>query len=121
MHERFAHITILLAVLACGRAQADAAASPLHVNPFLPPPDTTDAATAAREPAGSLEVRGVVVAGTHSLANIGGRIIGIGQKIGGYRLVSVTENNVVLDRGGVRRSLALRTAETGKDGHHESR
>lgn len=122
MARRVTRLALLLAALACGQAQADAGAFPLHVNPFLSPSQATaDSGRGGRESGGALEVRGVVVAGEHSLANIGGRIIGLGQEIGGYRLVSITEDSVVLARGGRLRTLALRTGRHGMGSHDATR
>jgi hypothetical protein len=122
MGKRITRLVVLLAALACGRAQADAGATPLHVNPFQPPPQATaDSVAGGRESGSALEVRGVMVAGEHSLANIGGRIIGLGQEIGGYRLILVTEDKVVLAHGNLRRTLALRSDGHGKERHDATR
>ena len=122
MHECPTRLVMLLAALACAQGRADTDAPHLHINPFQPPPQATaDSGAGGRESGSALEVRGVMVAGEHSLANIGGRIIGLGQEIGGYRLILVTEDKVVLAHGNLRRTLALRTDGHGKERHDATR
>ncbi len=42
-------------------------------------------------------------------AQLGGKIVGIGQDINGYRVTAVNEQNVILDRDGVRREIGVKT------------
>jgi hypothetical protein len=95
--------------LAC---QAAASAGILHRNPFAHPlpessqpvPDTAGSAPASSAP---LELRGTMLAGRDSLANIGGRIVGIGQEVDGYRIVSIHERRIVVEKNGDQRTLSL--------------
>jgi hypothetical protein len=89
----------------------------LHINPFVPP-QTAAAGGGVKSGGGndSMELRGVVLAGPHSLANIGGKIVGIGEEINGYRLMAVNEDRVVLDNNGVQREIRVRPlAGVGED------
>jgi hypothetical protein len=89
----------------------------LHINPFVPPETIGNGHTVkpATE-ANSMELRGVVLAGERSLANIGGKVVAIGEEINGYRLIAVNENNVLLDNKGARRELRIRSLDrAGKD------
>lgn len=95
--------------LAC---QAAGSAGILHKNPFAHPlPESSqpvqDAAGAAPEASLALELRGTMLAGAGSLANIGGMILGIGQEVDGYRIVSIHERQVVVEKNGEQRTLSV--------------
>ena len=45
-------------------------------------------------------LRGVLLSGNHSLANVDGQMVAIGEKIDGHRLLSVTEYQAVFERTG---------------------
>ena len=86
----------LLALLACC---AGAAAEDLP-NPFARP-EAAAGGYAARRGAqaptpDSLDLRATLVRGRKSSANFGGTILRVGEKVGGYRLVSVHEGAAVL-------------------------
>ncbi len=46
-----------------------------------------------------IDLRSTLSAGNESLVNVGGEIIGMGDEIGGYRLLSVSEGAAVFFRG----------------------
>lgn len=107
----------VLLLLALGMASAAGAEEPLRVNPFVPPPAAAAGAAAQAEGNG-MELRGIVLAGRDSFADIGGRIVGVGQDIDGYRVVVVEEHKVLLERNGSQRVLELRAQDgAGKDVH----
>jgi hypothetical protein len=95
--------------LAC---QAAGTAGILHRNPFAHPlpessqpvPGVTAAPPEAKAP---LELRGTMLAGVDSLVNIGGLILGIGQEVDGYRIVSIHERQVVIEKHGEQRTLSV--------------
>lgn len=74
-------------------------------NPFQPPfdldaqqPESMGAETEVEpEP---LDLRATLLAGERSFANLGGSIVGVGEEIAGYRLVSVLEGEAVLSKDG---------------------
>ena len=85
----------------------------LRYNPFEQPemreagrgkPGTTMAAT-------SMELRGTVVDGPDSLANIDGEYYRIDHEIAGYRVVRIDNGSVTLTRGGNERVLTLHDDE----------
>lgn len=91
---------------------------PLQRNPFVAPKalEPPVAAVAPRryaepepepEPEPQFGLRAVLSAGSDSLANIDGSILGVGQTIDGYRLVAIREHQVVLKRRGKRIVLDL--------------
>jgi hypothetical protein len=92
--------------------QAAAQAGILHRNPFAhalpgvsqPAAGTANPSAAAAIP---LELRGTMLAGSDSLANIGGLILGIGQEVEGYRIVSIHERWVVIEKNGEQRTLSV--------------
>ncbi|HET7131394.1 MAG TPA: hypothetical protein VFJ95_04065 [Gammaproteobacteria bacterium] len=89
-----------LALLACA---AGAAAQDLP-NPFARP-DGREAPGSGRvqqQNPHSLELRATLVRGRSSSANIDGTIVRVGEKVAGYRLVSVHEGAAVLvDAAGI--------------------
>ncbi len=89
----------------------------LHTNPFSNPYiSEMDKAGTQRKtdfPANALELRGTMVAGANSQANIGGKIIAIDEEIEGYKLVSVKQRYVVLDKNGTQKTLSLDPDDVG--------
>jgi hypothetical protein len=79
----------------------------LKSNPFEQPAPAEKVADKVQETAKALELRGIMIAGPRSQANIGGEIIAIGEEIDGYRLVSVKQRHVVLIRNDVKKILAV--------------
>jgi hypothetical protein len=73
--------------------ESSLAAQPLE-NPFARPGPAT-AGEGAAVPI-DLQLRATLVRGRASSANIGGRIVRVGERIGAYRLVSVHEGAAVL-------------------------
>ena len=86
-------------------------ATELERNPFRSPLQQ-EANHAANAGGGDLdsdavELRGILVAGSHSMVNLGGRIIGIGEEVDGYRLLSVAEEHAVFQHAGETITLHL--------------
>lgn len=108
---------LLVMVLLQGVALANDSDGPLHINPFLQPRTVASTSKTAQSDDGvSMQLRGIMLAGEHSLANIGGKIVGVGDEINGYRLIAVNERGVVLDRDGTRKELGVRPEDgTGND------
>lgn len=83
----------------------------LQTNPFERPivqeKPATVAAKAQQSAALALQLRATMLAGADSLANISGMIIGIGEEIEGYRLVTVRERDVILSKNGTTRTLSV--------------
>lgn len=89
-------------------AMGPAWAQTLHSNPFARPSAAAGIDTIMGDPAsGGFKLRGVLVAGEDSMANIGGVIVPVGGEIDGYRLISVSEREAVLERDGVRTLLII--------------
>jgi hypothetical protein len=92
-------------------SSADEARIVLKTNPFERPALQEKQANEVlnnRQPAASaLQLRATMVAGAESLANISGMIIGIGQEVDGYQLVSVRERNVILAKNGTTKTLSV--------------
>jgi hypothetical protein len=83
----------------------------LQTNPFSNPhiseKETTNDHAKTAIPPVVLELRGIIIAGSNSQANIGGTILAIGEDIEGYTLVSVKQRHVVLDKDGAQKTLSL--------------
>lgn len=112
--SRQAAITTLVACVLAGLAslsRAEETRNVLQTNPFERPAieekQATVAMNSSQTPARALKLRATMVAGADSLANIGGMIIGIGQEIDGYQLLSVREREVILGKNGSTKTLSV--------------
>lgn len=79
----------------------------LKSNPFEQPVVEEKVVEKTGETSEALMLRGIMIAGPRSQANIGGKIIAIGEEIDGYRLVSVEPLHVVLVKNDVKKILAV--------------
>ena len=83
----------------------------LKINPFARPVDS-QASPPQSIPSGEVAsvpfvLRGTMVAGQQSLANISGVIVSLGGEINGYKLVAIHQREVVLLRDDERRILSV--------------
>ena len=83
----------------------------LGTNPFFRPVDSQKHldATELTEQLSPvpLVLRGTVVAGQQSLANISGVVVSLGEEINGYKLVSIQQREAILLKGSDRRVLLV--------------
>ncbi|NNG11821.1 MAG: hypothetical protein HKM88_01075 [Halobacteria archaeon] len=83
----------------------------LQTNPFERPAimekQENTAMNNSRQETPALQLRATMQAGSSSLANISGLILGIGQEIEGHHLVSVGERSVVLSKNGTLKTLSV--------------
>jgi hypothetical protein len=90
----------------------------LKINPFVRPLEThasrTQPAASEKESAVPFVLRGTMVAGKRSLANISGVIVSLGKDINGYTLAVVHQREVVLVKGDERRILSVDGEDEGK-------
>lgn len=94
------------------------AQSPLRHDPFARPllstttPGATGGQTAPVDEAAQWTpvLSAVMVAGKNSMVSVDGTIVTLGQEIDGYRLVQVTDQDVVFKRGKKRIVLKVRSA-----------
>jgi hypothetical protein len=99
----------LVLTLAAVGLQTSIASQPL-ANPFARPGSSSAGEAAAAVPI-DLQLRATLVRGRASSANIGGTIVRVGERVGGYRLVSVYEGAAVLvDATGVTHVLEIEPA-----------
>ncbi len=56
---------------------------------------------------GKPELRAVLYDQGHSLVNIGGKILAVGESVAGYQLIKVEERSAVLSKDGVQIKLML--------------
>ncbi len=114
MRIRHWSLPAALGLLVLGADIASAVEEPrrIQVNPFTRPDLSTGSAEKGvpeikeTNPAG-LVLKGTLVAGSDPMANIGGVILEIGEEVEGYRLVSIGEREVVLEKGGFRKTLMM--------------
>jgi hypothetical protein len=119
------NITILTALLAGMLLQAICTASvanpvTLKTNPFMRPTLDDSASyntntTANTASAGSMRLRGIMLANNNSLADIDGKIINIGQQVNGYTLIAVKQRHIVLDRNGIQITLSIDSESDSND------
>lgn len=103
---------LLLMLTAVGAAAAPATALAGR-DPFARPARPAvalaePAADLAAEPAARPQLRAVMLASGQALANISGRILGVGEWFGNYKVVRIRERSVTLAaRGGAKSELTL--------------
>ena len=108
----------LVFVIALGltmQSQAADGTESLQSNPFSQPLVDEKVPEKARVAADLLELRGIMVAGASSQANIGGVILSVGEEIEGHELVSVDHQHVVLVKNGVRKVLVMDADNRGSE------
>jgi hypothetical protein len=101
---------MLTMTLMLNTAGAEPTLPQLANNPFKRPASAAlerQAQEAAAAPAWKPTLRALVAAGNSSLANVDGTIVALGEKIEGYRLVQVSEHEVVFQRGPERLVVAM--------------
>lgn len=111
MSRRLAGVCLAV-VLAPGydlQVHAAEQAGDLRSNPFAQPAPAEKAPDKPQETVDVFKLRGIMIAGSRSQANIGGEILSIGEEIDGYKLVSVQRQYVVLVKNGVKKILAVDT------------
>lgn len=90
---------------------ADQNVPDLKINPFARPVDNqvnpTESAASGQAAQVPFVLRGTMVAGQQSLANISGVIVSLGEKINGYRLVAIHQREVELLKDDERRILSV--------------
>ncbi len=104
--RKFAFPFLAIWVLPCAAADQQQ----LHNNPFSRPAafgSATDPIMGEATAGGGLQLRGVLIAGDESVANIGGVIVPVGGEVNGYRLISVSDRQAVLEKEGVRTLLVM--------------
>jgi hypothetical protein len=110
---------MLLIIAGCMLVIGNAAARDivLKTNPFLRPvePDKPQpvAENNEREVVAEMQLRATMVAGERSQANIGGKVLGLGEEINGYQLIEVHPLHVVLDRDGKSREIRIADNDRG--------
>lgn len=101
----------LLLLLAWGLALAEEEGPPLRFDPFREPQGESQNGSAPRAEFTPV-LRATLVAGEHSLVDLGGVILGLGEAAHGYRLVAVREHDATFERDG--RQLVLEVARESK-------
>ena len=111
MARRFLKPGLAMVVCLCLSPASHAAEHELKTNPFARSVEVQAQAPASPAVAEALSVpfvlRGTMVAGQRSLANISGVVVSLGEEINGYKLVDVRQREVVLQRQDDRRVLTV--------------
>ena len=115
-----ASVMILLALgIGVMLAEVGAYAQTVRRDPFAQPVLPKPAALSPGEapvadalPAWQPELRAVVFDGLHSLVNISGRVLALGESHAGYKVVSINERSVLLEKNGIRLGLTLNKEKT---------
>jgi hypothetical protein len=95
-----------------GRAEEESALYTLHRDPFdfseiRPPARVIEPEVNIEEQAITLELRATMISKQHSLANLNGKIIGEGEEVEGYRLLKISEDEVVLEKDGKQVTVSM--------------
>jgi len=108
---------VAMLILMCLTQTCHAAEQLLSTNPFAIPVGTavmqSISSPVEQESPVRLELRGTIVAGQQSLANISGVIVSLGEEVNGYKLVGVQQREVVLLREHSRRILSVDDEQKG--------
>jgi hypothetical protein len=106
-------ILLLVSLMQSGSGRADEPDLKLQNNPFRHP-DITQTANDSSKPKSPaveteerLELRATLTLGRRSLANVAGKIIGIGEEIDGFRLLAVAEGSAVFVKNGIQRNVSV--------------
>lgn len=102
-HPLNAALVLALAAGAQAQPQAHAPRDPF-ARPAAPP---APAAEAQEAPALQPQLRAILYAPAHSLANISGQILAVGERFGDYQVARIRERSVTLVRNGVKSELGL--------------
>lgn len=102
-----------LSLLSANTLQGDVRQPPvLRTNPFILPglaatPVEQERSAGVQAHTADLVLTGTLMAGSDPMANIGGVILEIGGEVNGYRLVSIAEREVIVEKDGVRKTLTI--------------
>lgn len=113
MARQFFKQALAMPVFLCLSQVGYTAEHGLKTNPFARSAEVQErvhapaAQTAAQKDSVPFVLRGTMMAGQQSLANISGVIVPLGEVINGYRLVGVHEREVVLLKDNDRRILTV--------------
>lgn len=96
----------------------DISSGGLHWDPFVQPELEQPLLQEALQPqpaaAWNPTLRAVLLGSRQSLANIDGQVLGVGDSIGGHRLVEIREREVVFETDGRRQTIELQQREPGR-------
>lgn len=108
---------VAMLIVVCLTQTCHAAEQLLSTNPFAIPVDTpviqSVSSPVEQETPVKLVLRGTIVSGQQSLANISGVIVSLGEEVNGYKLVGVQQREVVLLRDNSRRILSVDDEQEG--------
>lgn len=96
-------LPMLLWLALCGQpAQAE-----VLQDPTAPLAGMSEGAGASSPTAGLPRLQSIILGNGPALAVLDGQSYRVGQQIGGYRLVAISADSVVLEKGGKRQALTL--------------
>lgn len=104
---RFAALFFILfgSFASTGQAEVESAMYPLRRNPFdfsaiKPPEKIIEQDVDIEEQKILFDLRATLVSRDNSIANLNGKILMVGDKIEGYRLLKIGEDEVLLEKNG---------------------
>jgi len=111
MARRLLRPELAILVCMCLSQACHSAGHELKTNPFAKSAEVQAQMPASSAVSEGLSIpfvlRGTMVAGQQSLANISGVVVSLGEEINGYKLVDVQQREVVLQRHDDRRVLTV--------------
>ena len=108
------HRSSILLALAAAACASTGAQAQTHRDPFARPAlPAAEAASAEPQAAPALQpqLRAILYDRAHSLANISGQILAVGDRFGDYQVARIRERSVTLVRNGAKSELGLDEAE----------
>lgn len=107
MRALVASACAIAALAATGVATASEPPATLRYNPFSRPPVVERAIESSRSASpvaerGALDLRGTLIGSRTRFANVGGRILAVGESVDGYVLVWVEENSATFEKNDTR-------------------
>jgi len=107
------HCALLGCLASTGRAEEEYFLYKLNRDPFdfsaiRPPEKRIEQESASDEQAMTFELRATLVSKQHSMANLNGKILLVGEELEGYRLWKIGEDEVVLEKDGKQFTVPLK-------------
>lgn len=104
----------LLTLFVTGAAADVIPQSTIVHNPFKVPANIQQLTGSKDQLAATLSLRGIILGSSKRLANINGQVVEEGELVGDYRVISIGETDVTLQKGSVQISIQLASKQRGR-------
>lgn len=107
-------ITCLVTLFLAGVAADVTPQSTIVHNPFKVPDNIQQLTGTKDQLAATLSLRGIILGSNKRLANINGQVVEEGELVGDYRVISIGETEVTLQKGSAQISIQLASKQRGR-------